>query len=198
MNYRSAVSRLVAWLLICFLTCCGNDLYAWHGNVIARSRKAIPIVLTQSDGTLLSLVQARNSLVLLSFGFTRCPNVCPAILANLAAVCRELPIRERKRVSVVFVSVDPKDDAATLAAYLRMFDAGFTGLTGSRDEIAAVARAYGAAYKESQASGPDDLIDHSTDTLLIDATGMLRMSYSMDQLREHAAVAADLLRMLSE
>lgn len=171
---------------------------AWHGKAFHPPRVAHEFKLTRADGSAFSLTDERGSVVLLCFGFVRCPSVCPAILANLAAVRREMPAENRGRVKVVFVSVDPKDGPAALAGYLPLFDKEFIGLSGTREKVAEVARAYGATFKEAPASGPEALIDHTTDTLVIDPEGRLRLSYSMDQLRDHGAVEADLSRVLGK
>lgn len=198
MNRMPAKVRMAVWCVLIVLFAAEGKALGWHGKAFTIPREAYPIELTQADGTMFSLDRERGNVVLLCFGFTRCPSICPAVLAHLAAVRRSLPEAQRGRVHVVFVSVDPKDDPATLGAYLPMFDESFTGLTGTPNEVATVARAYGAAIKDAPASGPEALIDHSTDTLLIDPSGRVRLRYSMDQLRDHAAVAGDLLRVLGE
>ena len=170
----------------------------WHGKEFRSWKPAYPLELLKADGSRFCLEGLRGNIVLLSFGFVRCPSVCPSILANLAAVRRGLPPGECGRVCVVFVSVDEKDTPADLARYLEMFDSGFIGLTGSRSNVAKAARAYGVVYGNEKNVNGGVLIDHSTDTLVIDPLGRLRLSYSMDQLRDHTAVSADLLRILLE
>lgn len=171
----------------------------WFGKSLEPLRAAYPFELTDQNGNPFRLQDQRGSLMLLNFGFTCCPNICPASLANLAAARRALPAEVRDRVRVVFVSVDERDDISDLKKYMPMFDEKFTGLTGSPEAIGNTARAYGAFYRKDP-KGPqgeeDYLIDHSTSTYLIDPKGNLRLVYKMDQLANAEAVAGDILRVL--
>ncbi|MFM8765147.1 MAG: SCO family protein [Spartobacteria bacterium] len=171
----------------------------WFGKSPEPLRAAYPFELTDQNGNAFRLEDQRGSLVLLNFGFTCCPNICPASLANLAAARRALPEGARDRVRVVFVSVDERDDISDLKKYMPMFDEKFTGLTGTPEAIGNTARAYGAFYRKDP-KGPqgeeDYLIDHSTSTYLIDPKGNLRLVYKMDQLANAEAMAGDVLRVL--
>jgi protein SCO1/2 len=171
----------------------------WFGKSLKPLRAAYPFELTDQNGNAFRLEDQRGSLVLLNFGFTCCPNICPASLANLAAARRALPEEARDRVRVVFVSVDERDDISDLKKYMPMFDEKFTGLTGTPEAIGNTARAYGAFYRKDS-KGPqgeeDYLIDHSTSTYLIDPKGNLRLVYKMDQLANAEAMAGDMLRVL--
>jgi protein SCO1/2 len=171
----------------------------WFGKSLEPLRAAYPFELTDQNGNAFRLEDQRGSLVLLNFGFTCCPNICPASLANLAAARRALPEEARDRVRVVFVSVDKRDDISDLKKYMPMFDEKFTGLTGSPEAIGNTARAYGAFYRKDP-KGPqgeeDYLIDHSTSTYLIDPKGKLRLVYKMDQLANSEAMAGDIRHVL--
>jgi len=171
----------------------------WFGKSLEPSRAAYPFELTDQNGNPFRLADQRGNLVLLNFGFTCCPNICPNSLANLAAARRALPEGTRDRVRVVFISVDERDDISDLKKYLPMFDEKFTGLTGSPELIGNTARAYGAFYRKDS-KGPqgkeDYLIDHSTSTYLIDPEGNLRLVYKMDQLANTEALAGDIRRVL--
>jgi protein SCO1/2 len=171
----------------------------WFGKSLEPLRAAYPFELTDQNGNAFRLEDQRGSLVLLNFGFTCCPNICPASLANLAAARRALPEGARDRVRVVFVSVDKRDDISDLKKYMPMFDEKFTGLTGTPEAIGNTARAYGAFYRKDP-KGPqgeeDYLIDHSTSTYLIDPKGNLRLVYKMDQLANAEAMAGDIRRVL--
>jgi protein SCO1/2 len=171
----------------------------WFGKSLEPLRAAYPFELTDQNGNAFRLEDQRGSLVLLNFGFTCCPNICPASLANLAVARRALPEEARDRVRVVFVSVDKRDDISDLKKYMPMFDEKFTGLTGSPEAIGNTARAYGAFYRKDP-KGPqgeeDYLIDHSTSTYLIDPKGKLRLVYKMDQLANSEAMAGDIRRVL--
>lgn len=176
-----------------------KDDSACFGKSLEPSRAAYPFELTDQEGKPFRLQDQRGNLVLLNFGFTCCPNICPASLANLAAARRALPEEARDRVRVVFVSVDERDDISDLKKYMPMFDEKFTGLTGTPEAIGNTARAYGAFYRKDP-KGPqgqeDYLIDHSSSTYLIDPKGNLRLVYKMEQLADTEAMAGDMLRVL--
>ena len=175
-----------------------TDAGSWFGKMIAPARAAYPFELTDQNGNRFRLADQRGDVILLNFGFTNCPNICPTSLANLAAVCRQLPDPIRQRVRVVFVSVDERDDIAALKKYIPLFDEKFTGLTGNKETIGTVARAYGAFYRKAESPTKDEedyLIDHSTNTTLIDPEGNLRLVYSIDQLAKSAEMAGDILQI---
>jgi protein SCO1/2 len=124
----------------------------------------------------MSLSDLRGKLVLLYFGYTACPDVCPTNLAIIALALRALTADERAQVQVVFVSVDPeRDELERLADYVAYFHPNIIGVTGTEQEVAAVAAQYGAAYQRSEQ--PDSamgyMVDHSAYTYLIDAEGEL-------------------------
>src|SRR5258708_27681342 len=102
---------------------------------------ALRFALTRaSDGAPVDAAAYRGRVVLLYFGYTHCPDLCPATLANLADAIAKLGARA-DGVRVLFVSVDPKrDTAAALAAYVRAFSAEIQGFRRHDDELAEVAR----------------------------------------------------------
>lgn len=148
--------------------------------------------LTDDQGQPYTLAAQRGNVVLLSFGFTHCPDVCPLTLARYRAVLKLLG-DEAARVRPVMVSIDPaRDTPAVLAPYVRYFDPRITGLTGEPDAVAAVARQYGAT---AMPAGNGQLA-HSDYLYLIDAQGRLRKLH--DQQASPEQLAADLRRLLRE
>lgn len=142
-------------------------------GVFSPPRAAPPFTLQASDGGELKLERYRGKVVVLEFGFTSCPDVCPTTLAALARARKELGA-EGDGLQVVYVTVDPeRDDAARLREYLRSFDPSFVGGTGSAEQLAAVRRDYGiAAERVTSAAGY--AFNHSSYTYLIDREGNLR------------------------
>ena len=129
--------------------------------------------------------------MLLTFGYTHCPDICPATLAVLGAAQRALG-EERDAVRTVFVTLDPvRDTSGHLAAYLANFDANIVGLTGTEEEIRAVARQYHVKYAFRD-GGPNlgVSIDHTAFIYLVDRQGRLRYLFPHvtppDQLAEAA------------
>ncbi len=143
-------------------------------GVFEPARLAPDFTLPGTGGTDLTLSTYRGKLVLLGFGFTHCPEVCPVTLANLAQARKQLG-DVGKDVQVVYITVDPeRDDLPRLSSYLTAFDPTFVGGTGSEAQLLAVRKQYGiAASKVSKADGSVEFA-HSAFTYLIDRKGRLR------------------------
>ncbi|MEW8625293.1 MAG: SCO family protein [Candidatus Thiodiazotropha sp.] len=131
----------------------------------------------QSSQGEFSLQQLRGKVVLLFFGYTKCPDVCPSSLALLSQALNELNDEESQQVHGVFISVDPKRDTfQALDDYVSYFHPNLIGVTGSESEIAKVAKLYGAQYVEVKLEGSAFAyaVDHSATTYLISPEGELR------------------------
>lgn len=136
--------------------------------------------------------------MLLFFGYTTCPDVCPATLTRLSRVYRELQNdRIDDRVETVFVSVDPqRDTPEKLKEYLSYFAVRATGVTGPPGEIDAIVRKYGASYEKVPVkSAAGYLINHSMYLYLIDAQGQVRHLFRHEDPPEKIA---DLVKRLAE
>ncbi len=143
----------------------------------------------QAQGTRLggdfSLVSASGPVTLASFkghpsvlyfGYTSCPDVCPTSLAVMTQGFRRLSDDEQERVRGIFISVDPqRDTPEVLSAYSAFFHPSMVGLTGSRAQIDAVTRSYGAYYRISEQAGSalGYAVDHSSRLYLLDSDGQL-------------------------
>jgi protein SCO1/2 len=135
--------------------------------------RAPDFALPGSDGSEVTLARYRGKVVLLTFGFTYCAAVCPTTLATLAQARSKLG-KAADSVQVIFVTVDPaRDDAAHMRDYLKAFDPGFIGATGTPDALAAVRRKYGVAAAK-RGTGSDYAMDHTSSIFLIDRDGKLR------------------------
>jgi protein SCO1/2 len=169
---------------------------AFFGHAISPARAAYDFRFTDQEGKETRLSQWKGNVVLFSFGFTHCPNVCPTTLMNLLGVFRVLPPAERDHVRIAFISVDPqRDTPAQLKNYLSYFDPAFVGLTGSKDEIDRTTGAFDASY--AFVHKPDDPPDsynvmHSANVYLVNPKGEWEMIYDVQQLQEPAKVAADI------
>ena len=171
----------------------------WFGQYDPDTHPAYNFSLADQNGKTVRLQDLRGQAVLLCFGFTRCPNICPTTLGNLAAVYRKLPPSAQERTKVVFISVDERDSPASLKEYVPFFNERFLGLTGPPADIGTTARAYGAFFRKAPAAGSDKddyLIDHSTYTHLIDPEGNSRVLYRFEQLPETDRIADDVQRVL--
>jgi protein SCO1/2 len=143
--------------------------------IVDRAPVGGDFTLSASDGPL-SLKAFSGKVVLLYFGYTTCPDICPTNLGNLSAAMNKLTNEEQTKVQVLMITVDPeRDDQAKLDIYLPYFHKSFKGLTGTPEQIAEVAKRYGAVYQKA-AIGEGSLayaIDHSAFTYLIDQQGSL-------------------------
>jgi len=151
--------------------------------------------LVDSSGRARHLEDFRGKAVVLSFGFTQCPDVCPTTLADLAGVVKALGA-DAGRVQVLFVTVDPeRDTPELLAQYLRAFDPRFIALRGDLPATQRVAKDF-KVYFEKRKTGASYTIDHSAQSYVIDPQGRLRLLVRPDRLA--ADLPDDLRTLLKE
>lgn len=163
---------LVALLLVAISAPAAEDS-ALMAGVFDPPRAAPEFSLRGSDGKELTLGRYRGKVVILEFGFTSCPDVCPVTLGTLAEARKKLGSRAGE-LQVVYITVDPeRDDVVRLRTYLKSFDPTFVGGTGSDEELAAVRKEYGIAASR-RVAGTSYGFDHSSYTYLIDRSGSLR------------------------
>ena len=130
----------------------------------------------QSASGPVSLKDYRGKLVLLYFGYTYCPDICPTSLAATAEGLKLLTPEELARVAMIFVSVDPKRDTpARLQEYVGFFHPAIVGVTGTPEVIAEIAKRYGVFYAEQKVAtaGGGYVVDHSADTFIVAPDGRL-------------------------
>jgi protein SCO1/2 len=144
-------------------------------GVFEPAQPAPEFALKGSDGAELKLARFKGKLVLLVFGFTNCPEVCPTTLATLAQARKQLGA-DAADVQVVYVTVDPaRDDVARIRQYLAAFDPSFIGGTESPDALAAMRKRYGVVAEKIASTQPNAYgMNHSTSVWLIDRAGKLR------------------------
>lgn len=143
-------------------------------GVFDPPRSAPDFSLPSSHGGEYRLSQQKGKLVVLGFGFSHCPDICPTTLANLAQVRKNLGALADE-VQVVYVTVDPeRDTVERLRDYMKNFHSSFIGLSGGADKLAEVRKAYGIiAAKEVHNDGNYE-VHHSSYLYLIDREGLLR------------------------
>lgn len=136
-------------------------------------------MLHSSNGPF-SLQEQRGRVVLLYFGYTKCPDICPTSLASLAVALNQLEKEELSKVQGVFITVDPERDTLELLDdYVEYFHPSLVAVTGSKDEIAAAARFYGAKYYEVELEGSafGYAVNHSAAIYLVTPEGELRFIF---------------------
>lgn len=137
------------------------------------------IVLTKADGTTFRLSNQREKIVLLFFGYTSCPDVCPTTLAEMKQVM-DLLRDDAQHVQVVFVSVDPeRDDPEKIQSYANHFHSSFLGLTGTEAELTPIWSGYSIVREVVESdSALGSIINHTARLFLVDTQGNLRLSYA--------------------
>jgi cytochrome oxidase Cu insertion factor (SCO1/SenC/PrrC family) len=132
-----------------------------------------PFRLLDQNGQRVSNQDFAGQHMLIYFGYTFCPDICPLTLANMSAAMEELPPEVAEQVVPIFITVDPgRDTVEQLAAYASSFDPRLVALTGSDAEVKAAARAYRVYFKKAESeSGDDYLMDHTSFIYLMGPDG---------------------------
>ncbi len=152
--------------------------YQYQGVVIDPPAQAADFTLTDQHGQPFRLSEQRGKVVLIYFGYTNCPDVCPITLSDYKRIKAGLG-KQAGQVQFVFITVDPeRDTVSRLNTYLVNFDPGFIGLTGDRATLEPVWKAYGV-YQQKQDVGSQAgyLVDHTSRIYAIDPQGNWRVNY---------------------
>lgn len=145
--------------------------------------------LTNQDNQPFKLQDVRGRAVLLFFGYTSCPDMCPMTMSRIGAALNRVG-KAASEVTTLFVSVDPRRDTpAVLKDYVGSFSTPLTGLTGSDDEVARVASAYHASYEIVPTGTPNYLVNHTSAIFLIDRQGKLRQYFKFNENPDTLAAA---------
>ena len=152
--------------------------YSFHGTLIQSPEVSPDITMVSHTGQLASLSDFRGKWVFLYFGYTYCPDVCPATLAEIHNALEIIGPRAEE-VQVLMITVDPeRDTPAALSQYLSHFGPNFLGLIGTPEQLADAAALYGVYYGKSESSeGAYYLMDHTASQMLIDPEGHLKLVY---------------------
>ena len=154
--------------------------YQFRGSVIDPPVPASDFSLQDQNGQAFQLGDQRGKIVLMFFGYTNCPDICPLTLAQFKQARAQLG-QQADRVSFVFITVDPeRDTEEKIKTYLGAIDPAIVGLGGSQAELEQVWRAYGV-YRQKQPGQSQndyaDLLEHSSRVYLVDTQGNLRVTY---------------------
>ena len=162
--------------------------YTFHGTVLQSPQPAPDFELTASHGQKVSLKDFEGKLVMLYFGYTFCPDVCPATLSELRGAL-ELLGGQANEVQTIMISVDPeRDTPEMLAEYVAHFHPSFMGVTGTPEEIAEVATLYGIFYEAHEGTEATGyLVDHTATVLVIDQDGHLKLVFPFGEPAENIA-----------
>jgi protein SCO1/2 len=170
--------------------------HQFGGTILQSPAPAYNFTFTGPQEKTVSLTDFKSKVVLLFFGYTSCPDVCPTTLQKLRDVVKTLG-NTSQNVQVLMVSVDPeKDTAKRINGYLSMFDTSFVGLTGVLKDITTTASQYGVFFeKRTYNEKGGYLVDHTATVLLIDPDGFLRVIYPYNATAD--AIADDIMYILT-
>ncbi len=153
---------------------------SFHGLNITGASYAQAFSLQDPEGKTRTLAEFKGKVVLLFFGFTQCPDVCPTALSR-AALVKQILGPEADKLQVIFVTLDPeRDTAALLKSYTATFDPTFLGLRSGLAELPALAQAFKIVYRKVP-TGSSYTMDHTALSYVYDPQGQLRLAIRHDQ-----------------
>jgi len=168
--------------------------FAYAGTPVA-ARPVVPLSLADDRGGRFDLSRHRGQVVLVYFGYTHCPDVCPTTLSKIADAMRDLG-PDVRRVLAVFVTLDPaRDTAPALRAYLANFHPPPLGLTADPAATAAAATDWGITWRVADGGRN---IDHTSVVIVVGPDGRVRLRYGFSQVRDGRILATDIRHLLRE
>lgn len=173
------VSGLVIGLVAILLISLALRPHNFAGTILQSPEPAYNFTLNGPDQATVSLSDFRGKVVLLFFGYTHCPDVCPTTLHEESKVL-DLLGRQAEKVQPIFISVDPeRDSPQRLKAYLNNLDGRIIGITGDLKVINEITTQYGVFFQKRIISADGNyLVDHTATTFLVDQNGYLRVIYA--------------------
>jgi cytochrome oxidase Cu insertion factor (SCO1/SenC/PrrC family) len=199
MRFRT-YHKYILMFILASLACVATVLYQLKNAPIAyvqdkdysgNAEIGGPFVLTDQYGKKRNSIEFQGKFMLIYFGYSFCPDVCPTGLQNITSSLNALK-RDREQIVPIFVTVDPKRDTSDhLKIYASNFHPNFIMLTGTESDINAVSKLYKvyAARSEEGANEADYLIDHSTLIYLMDKTGKFLECFPHDTASEKLSKA---------
>ena len=192
-SLRNLVLLFGAATLVAIVAVAGL-LWHWDARQVQTSAgEALiggPFTLTDQHGARVTEQDFAGRFMLVYFGYTFCPDICPTSLTVMAAALDELPQAQADRVVPILITVDPaRDTVEQLAAYAPLFHPRLVALTGSEDEVREAARAYRVYYHVPEEDDDAYLVDHSTFVYLVGPDGSYRTHFGIDASPEAMAEA---------
>ena len=188
-------ATLASLALLAGLSACSQPKH-WALQDINGLMPQLQFNLTDDAGQAVNASDYRGKIVLLYFGYTHCPDVCPATLGTLSLALHDLGA-DADKVRVLFVSVDPKrDTTAVLKQYVNAFGPQFVGLRGTDDQLESLTKRYRVAYSRDKPDTQGNYtVTHSSAVFIFDGEGKSRLlSLSSSKASE---ISQDLKRLIS-
>jgi protein SCO1/2 len=171
MPQTQLLRAILALVLALALHGCSNEPLPFRSTALEGVKWGKDFELTAHTGQRLRTADYRGKVLVLFFGYTHCPDICTPALARLAQLSKALG-EDSRRVQVLFISVDPEHDSpAQLKSFLAGFDPGFIGLTGTADELGAVAADHMVFFKQAR----NGRVEHTGMLFVKDTKGRMRL-----------------------
>ena len=176
---RTGSFRIWPILLVVLFVLTSCTAYEFKGATVEPPDMAADFTLTDQNGQPFRLADQRDKVVVVFFGYTNCPDICPATMSDMQVVMNRLG-DQRNQLKVVFITVDPeRDTSERLQRFIGMFDQDIVGLTGDAATLSAVYKAYGAGATRRDL--PDSALgyamDHTATSTVIDKQGQRRLLF---------------------
>lgn len=158
------------------LVACSKDAPQFTGIDITGADYATGFALTDHNGQPRTLADFKGKVVVIFFGFTQCPDVCPTSLTEMAQV-KQMLGADGERMQGLFISIDPeRDTPEIMKEYMAAFDPSFLALYSKPDELPALAKSFKIYYKKVPGSTPENYtMDHSAGSYIYDPQGRIRL-----------------------
>ncbi len=192
--------RFKRYLILCLLPlllgCSEEPPGGWYGHDITGVMPDLEFNLVDHRGKAVTAEDYRGKIKLMFFGYTSCQHVCPVALSKLAAATRELG-DQADQVEILFVAVDPKRDKKVLDEYVTNFTPDLVGLTGTQEQLKAVAKRYRVAFSyEKPRDNGFYIVNHSGAVFAFGPQGKTRLL--IDDQSKTANITADLRRLIEQ
>lgn len=193
------ITRMMrAILLMLLLGACSEQPSPYHAIDVTWQHAHADFLLNDFNGRPRSLLDFRGKVVVLFFGYTHCPEVCPTTLADLAAVMRLLG-KDASRVQVIFITLDPaRDSPALLEKFVTSFNPSFLGLYGDAESTAKAAKSFGVNYEKHDDKHGGYTLDHSDGIYLTGTRGKPLLLSPYEQPAEKLAQDIRLLLSINQ
>jgi protein SCO1/2 len=172
--------------------------YQFKGTLYSDPQPAPDFVLTRSDGSQLRLSELKGRVVLIFFGFTSCPEVCPITLSDAKRILNGLG-KDANNLAYLFITVDPeRDTPEALEKYVKNFHPAILGLTGTPEELAVVYRNYDITVNKVPlgSSSLGYTVEHTARSYVVDSSGNLRLTYAYGM--PYQSILDDVRQLLKE